>query len=154
MKKSACLIVLLSIALYASAQDEGELKMVKSKIYHYGQPVKPKEVLNILKVSTEAYKEYSKAKSNYDAMNVFGFVGGAMIGWPIGTAIGGGDAQWGIAAGGAAVLLLAIPLSSGYKKHAQRAIDIYNKPGNVSASMRTRVDMNFTGAGARLTVTF
>jgi hypothetical protein len=154
MKKTASLIVLLSAVLYVNAQDNNELKMVKSRIYHYGEPVKPKEVLNILKVSDEAYGEFKKAKSNHDAANVFGFIGGYMIGWPIGTTLGGGDPQWGIAAGGAAVLLLAIPLSSGYKKHAQKAIDIYNKPGNVSASMRTKVDVNFMGTSAKLTVTF
>lgn len=43
--------------------------------------------------------------------NVLGFMGGACIGWPLGTAIGGGDPQWAIAGIGAGLIAIGLPLS-------------------------------------------
>lgn len=65
-------------------------------------------------------------------MYIFSYAGGFMIGWPIGTAIGGGDPNWGIAAAGVGCVLLSIPLANGYKKNAKEAVSIYNN-GFISA---------------------
>ena len=156
MKKLAIIFVtLFSVFQYSKAQiKEGNLILEKSRIYQDGRLLKPKEVLNIMQSSPEAFNEFKKAKSNYDAANVFGFIGGFMVGWPLGTALGGGDPQWGIAAGGAAALLLSIPMTVGYKKHARNAIDNYNRGDQPSASLRTSVQMNFTGTGVRFVVEF
>lgn len=43
--------------------------------------------------------------------NVLGFMGGGCIGWPLGTAIGGGDPQWAIAGIGAGLIAIGLPLS-------------------------------------------
>lgn len=148
--------VLLSFSLFAQSND-GDLRMEKTfwgvKFSEYGRSLKPKEVLQIMEVNPEAFAEFKKAKSNYDAAQVFGFIGGFMIGWPIGTAISGGDPQWGIAAGGAAVLLLTIPLNNGFTKHGRNAIAIYNDSGN-SASIRPTIHLQVQGTGARVVIKF
>lgn len=61
------------------------------KFTQNGRLLKPREVLNIMQGDDEAYAAFKKAKSNYDGATVLGVVGGFMVGWPIGTAIGGGD---------------------------------------------------------------
>ena len=156
MKKQILIIaILFGVFQYSNAQvKDGDLSIVKSRIYQDGRLLKPKEVLSIMQSNPEAFNAFKKAKSNYDAANVFGFIGGFMIGWPLGSALGGGEPQWGIAAGGAAVLLLGIPLSRGYQKHARNAIDIYNKNDQPSTSLKTSVNMNFTGTGVKFTVKF
>jgi hypothetical protein len=149
-----------SSAQKSSAQTrDGDLKMVKSfggtKFYLDGQLLKPKEVLNLMEHDVEAFNEFKKAKSNNDAGNVLGFIGGVMIGWPLGTALAGGDPQWGLAAGGAAVLVATIPLTIGFKKHATTATNLYNRnTSNVSADLRPKVNMGLHGTGARLVITF
>jgi hypothetical protein len=47
-----------------------------------------------MQYNQEAYNEFKKAKSSYDAVQVVGFVGGFLIEWPVGTALRGGDPQW------------------------------------------------------------
>src|SRR6187399_281905 len=98
----------LSSQIFAQAK-EGDIEMKKSfwgvKFHQDGKPLKPKEVLRIMEANPEAHAEFKKAKSNYDAAQVFGAIGGFMVCWPIGTAIGGGDPQWGLAAGGAGFIL-------------------------------------------------
>ena len=76
-----------------------------------------------------------------------------MIGWPLGTALGGGDPQWGIAAAGVGVILLSIPLNVSFKKHAQNAFGIYNQ--NPSARSNVfKVNIIPYGAGLKLTAKF
>lgn len=98
-----------------------------------------------MEIDAEAFKEFKRAKSNYDAGQVLGFIGGFLIGWPLGTALGGGDPQWGLAGGGAALLLASIPLNSGFKKHAQRALTIYN--GRPVSRRQASVRFRFYGYG-------
>ncbi len=67
-----------------------------------------------------------KAKSNGVFAVVLGGIGGGLIGYPVGTALGGGDANWTLAAIGAGVLAIGIPIANGANKKAKQAVDIYN----------------------------
>ncbi len=161
MKKLFITLITLVFFFYQSyAQTrDGDLKMVKSfggtKFYLDGELLKPKEVLNLMEHDVEALNEFKKAKSNADAGNVLGFIGGVMIGWPLGTALAGGDPQWGLAAGGAVVLVATIPLSISFKKHATTATNLYNRnTSNVSAHLKPKVNMSLLGTAAKLTITF
>ena len=140
----------LLLATSAHAQEGGNIRMEKSKFYEGYRVLKPGEVQDRMKIVPEAFQEFKKAKSNYDAAQVLGFVGGFLIGWPLGTALGGGDPQWGLAGGGAALLLATIPLHRGYKKHAKSALTIYNSPP--VARHKTSVRLSFHGCGAGLVV--
>jgi hypothetical protein len=144
------------VIAFTTAAQTGDLKMVKTfggyKFESDGNILKPREVLTLMESDPEAYAAFKKAKSNYDAGSVLGFVGGFMIGWPLGTALGGGDPQWGLAAGGVAVLLLGIPLNSAFKKHARTAVELYNGKTVRHFNPSFRVDVY--GAGAKLTMRF
>jgi hypothetical protein len=139
-------------AFTATAQEEtGDLQMKKSfwgtKFISDGHQLKPKQVLQLMESNPEAYAEFKKAKTNYDVANVFGFIGGFMIGFPLGTAAGGGDPEWGLAAGGAAVVLVAIPFSVAFTKRAKHAVDLYN--GNTGGSPTSGLYISPYGAGAK-----
>jgi hypothetical protein len=160
MNKVVVVVILsfLSSQIFAQA-NEGDIEMKKSfwgvKFNQDGKPLKPKEVLRIMEVNPQAHAEFKKAKSNYDAAQVFGFIGGFMVGWPIGTAIGGGDPEWGLAAGGAGFILLSIPFSKGFSKHAKSAIEIYNSDSG-TASNRHPYSLQVIpyGAGAKFILKF
>jgi hypothetical protein len=144
MKQKLFLLLLLVATTVSAQQSPIEIKKGFGgiKLMQNGQVLRPKMVLDIMKSNPDALAEFKKAKSNFDAGQVLGFIGGALIGWPLGTAAGGGDPNWGLAGAGAGLVLVSIPLSVGYKKHATKAVEIYN--GNTGATGRIPVKMTMS----------
>ncbi|MEP2670531.1 MAG: hypothetical protein ABJH04_16130 [Cyclobacteriaceae bacterium] len=113
--------------------------------------ISPKMVLEAMKDNQLAYMEFKKAKSNLDVASVLGFTGGLLIGFPIGTAIAGGEPEWGLAAGGVGLILASIPFNSAFKRHAVTALDNYNADIN---ARRVKVNFYLAGAGGKLVIRF
>ncbi len=79
-----------------------------------------------MKNDQEAYALAKSAKSNYIASQVVGGIGGFVVGWNLGTAIGGGKPNWTIAGMGAALIIVSIPITSNSIKKMKKAVDHYN----------------------------
>ena len=92
----------------------------KGNILTYGN------MLDMMKDNPEAYQFMSKAKSTAGVANALGFAGGFMIGWPIGTALGGGKPNWILAGVGCGLLIITIPIISSSNNNALTAIRKYN----------------------------
>lgn len=128
MKKT---ILVLGVILFSGAFCNAQ-KIESEKIfggYKYtqnGKIMTMSDLANAMKSNTEAFKYIKKAKSNYNAGVVLGSIGGFLVGWPIGTAIGGGEPNWALAGVGAAIIAITIPINKGFTKNATKAIDIYN----------------------------
>lgn len=72
---------------------------------------------------------YRKAKNQYNCSQIFGFVGGFMIGYPIGSSLGGREFNVPMAATGAAIIVIAFPVAKSANQNLMRAIDVYNNGG-------------------------
>lgn len=114
--------------------------------------ISTKMVLTLMKSNPQAYAEFKKAKTNFDAAGILGFAGGFLIAFPIGTAIGGGDPEWALAAGGLGLILAAIPLNAAFRNHALNALDIYNS--NPSSSKRLKASFYWSGIGGKIVLRF
>lgn len=114
--------------------------------------ISPKMVLTIMKSNTQAYTEFRKAKTNLDAAGVLGFTGGVLIGFPLGTAVGGGDPEWALAAGGLVLLLATIPLHTAFRNHALNALDIYNS--KLSSSIKVNAKFYWSPIGGKIVFRF
>lgn len=112
--------------------------------------ISPKQVQYILEANPMAFDEFKKARLNSAVASVLGFSGGLLIGVPLGTAILGGDPEWGLAMGGAALLISSIPFNRAFKRHAFNAVDIYNQQNSSSVLERTELFWAGTGLGIRL----
>src|SRR4051812_17875754 len=62
----------------------------------------------LLKESPKAYQEFKSAKKFSTLSAISGFTGGALILVPLATAALGGEPEWGLAAGGAVLLITSI----------------------------------------------
>ncbi|HRI78332.1 MAG TPA: hypothetical protein PLR06_02255 [Cyclobacteriaceae bacterium] len=113
--------------------------------------VSPKQVLMILKNDPLAYAEFKKAKSYNSLGGIIGFAGGVMLIIPVGSAIAGAEPEWGLVAGGAALIITSIPLMKAYKRHAESAVDIYNKK---HTAFRPRTEYFLSGLGIRMVIRF
>lgn len=84
------------------------------------------DLVTIMENNTEALELIKKGRTNRSFAGVLGFAGGALIGWPIGTSIGGGDANWTLAGIGAGLVAVSIPVSSKSNKKINQAVELYN----------------------------
>jgi len=112
-----------------------------------------KEVPALMQNNQQAYDFIQKARTQNTVANVFGFAGGLLVGFPLGVAIAGGDPNWALAAAGAGLIVVAIPIFNSAKKNATKAVQVYNEgirpqQGNLS------VNFGVTSQGVGLRINF
>jgi len=96
------------------------------KFTQNGKNIKFSQLDNIMKSDAQAYALAKSAKSSYMLAQIIGGVGGFMVGWPLGTAIGGGKPNWTLAGIGAGLIVVSIPISSSANKKMKKAVNKYN----------------------------
>ena len=89
-----------------------------------------KDLVKTMESNQQAFDLIKKAQTNNNLSSIIGFAGGGLIGWPIGTAIGGGDANWTLAGIGAGLVAIWLPVSSSANKKAKQAVELYNSSFN------------------------
>ena len=114
--------------------------------------VTPRQVSQILFDYPEAYQEFKRARNQSTWSGILGFVGAGLIIIPTTTAILGGNPEWGLAAGGAAMVIGSVPLSKGYRRKAQHAIALFN--ARHSSSRLPKAQFYVYGPGAKLVIRF
>lgn len=128
--KNIIIIVLIAISgsLFSqTVQDSIEIRKGWGNSFRYqGKLLVPKKLREIVSVNPESVKEIKRAQTNMVMGSILGGVGGALVGYPVGTAIGGGKANWTLAAAGAFAILVSIPFSVAANSHTTKAVRIYN----------------------------
>ena len=128
MKKTSLTLLLALVTLCFCHAQKIEMKKVFGG-YQFTQDGNPMTIKNLVKTmesNQQAFELIKKAQSNTTLASILGFAGGGLIGWPIGTAIGGGDPEWALAGVGAGLIAVAIPISSSANKKAKQAVELYN----------------------------
>lgn len=113
-----------------SAQSLTDSIAVKNRMgpvfLQHDKVLKPKQMVRIMEPVPNAYGYMEKAKSKFDVGTAIGYVGGALIGWPLGTLVAGGDPEWELAGIGAGLIVVSIPFASSYSRNARQAVGLYN----------------------------
>ena len=123
--------------------------------YQNGEKLTSRQLTAVLKSNSDAFNLMKSAKSNYTWATILGVSGGALVGFPIGTVVGGGDPKWELAGAGAALILVAIPILNNYNKKSKAAVELYNADlPTVSASFQPSFSLNFKGVNLGLTMSF
>lgn len=104
-----------------------------------------RQVSQIISIDQQAAAEFKIARTNYNVAGVLGFGGAVLLAVPVVSAISGGEPEWLVAGGGAAMILASIPFSKAFKNRASSALDGYNSRHEKTASNRVKV--HFTGNG-------
>ncbi len=130
MNKLTFILISLFFTITLLAQESDTIKLINQlgteAMFYQGRRLRMNTAMNMMKNNEIAYNELKLAQSNSVGSTIFGCAGGFLIGWPIGTAIGGGDPEWTLAAVGAGLVLLSIPFNSAYNKHMRIAVREYN----------------------------
>jgi hypothetical protein len=158
MKKFFILFALIFLTINLFGQIPSDSIQIKKRLgpvfQQNGKNLTPNQLMAITKSNPDAYAEMKIANTNYVASLFLQFPGGFLIGYPIGTAIGGGKPNWTMAAIGAGLVVVAIPLISGYNKHATNAVRIYNKRLKSSSMPASTIILGFTANGIGFRVRF
>jgi hypothetical protein len=141
--KKILMVATVLVSEIAMGQTNGKVEMKKDFLgYTFHQDsteLWPKDVLQIMEVNREAFQEFKKARANHAASGIFGAIGGFMIGWPIGQAVAGKDPLWGLAGGGAVLVLAGYSFDKTFKRRANKALSIYNEGASTSYAPRLNI---------------
>lgn len=157
MKKKLLLLALfvmgLSCAFGQTEADSISIKKVFGGFQYFkqGVPLTMNQLRASLQSNEQAQAQIKSAQSSYILTMVFSYAGGFMVGYPIGTALGGGDPNWTIAAIGVGLIAVAIPVSQKMNQKTQQAVNIYND-GLKATTSRTQMELKLkvTGNGIGL----
>lgn len=132
MKSRLFTIVLIFISINLNGQSLKDIEMKSNfwsgtKFYYQNNEIEEKYVLSGLSNNREILRRYVDGKSSHSTAKLISAVGGILIGWPIGTALGGGDPKWWLAGiGGGLTIFMAKPIYSKGSRKMQKALDLYN----------------------------
>ena len=107
-------------------------------------------LINTMRPNEQAYYEIKAAQSTYTIASIFSFAGGFLVGWPLGTAIAGGDPNWTLAGIGAGLIIISIPITQKFIKQTKGAVKTYNQglqAGSLWNNTELKLSMTSYGAG-------
>jgi hypothetical protein len=126
------------------------------KFSQNGQVLTIDNLSSKLASNEEALRLINKAKSSATFVTILGYAGGGLIGYPLGTAIAGGKANWGIAGVGAGLLAIAFPIAAGADKKTKQAVELYNASLNPTSYFLSKSELNVVANanGVGLSISF
>jgi len=157
MKVLTTICAILAL-LTLQSQAQRKLTMYKTfggVIYELNDSVQLsiKQTASILFQNQHAYQEFGKARTYATVSSILGFSGAAMVAVPVATVAFGEKSDWGLAGGGAVLLLGSILVNQAYKAKALDALDIYNETlPKKTSGIQPR--FYFYGTGATLVIKF
>ena len=161
MKKIAITLALLAVNMSfmfgQTASDSITMKKVFGgyQFYQGERLLKMNDLTITMVLNNEAYKQIKSARSAYTMASILSYAGGFLVGWPLGTAIGGGEPNWTLAGIGAGLIVVSIPITQSFNKKAKQAVDTYN--GGLQTSSfwdKNELNLSLTGNGIGLTLNF
>ena len=151
-----CIIFLLAFLSFSGSAQQLEIisKPLGGVHFYYADTVdlSPRQVLEVMRINEQAHNLFKKASVLNNVGGALGFVGGFMVGFPVGAALLGGKPEWLLAVGGCVLIGGSIAFEKVYRRKAASAISMYNN--QVAQSFNIRTKFYFTGTGMRLVVKF
>ena len=138
-----------------SAQIESDLHSGQGDQFLQGiTAFEPNHVFGVTKPAAEAQVAFKKTKTNHRAASALGFVGVALIGWPLATAATGGEPPWGMAAGGAGLVVIAL-LQGAFISNAGIAIKLHHKEqGSLARHQQPKLHFGMQSRGMGMSLKF
>ncbi|WP_192823544.1 hypothetical protein [Rufibacter sp. LB8] len=97
-----------------------------------------------------ALQEFRKAKTNNTWATIMGGIGGALVGWPVGAALAGGEANWTLAGVGAGFIGISIPFTVKANKQTRNAVNLYNTAAASTLVKPAKIQYQFKATGTGL----
>lgn len=133
MMKSISIILILLIVGFSNVFGQSCAESITMKktfggyqFYQGNKRLTLSQLVKVMKPNDQAFKEIKSAQSTNTTATILGFAGGFMVGWPLGTALAGGEPNWVLAGIGAGLIIVSIPITQKFNKQAKTAVDTFN----------------------------
>ena len=113
-----------------------------------------KNLMDITRSNPDAFREMKTARNNYITAGALAATGSVLIIWPVMTQTPNGHFNWISMAVGAGVYLVALPCVFSYKKHVEKAVNIYNTGKVRSVPKPVTYNLGLYGCGLGLRINF
>ncbi len=130
------------------------VKKQVARFYYQGKPLKPNQMVALMKPNKAAYKEMILAKRKFGTAGFFGFVGGFIVGWQFASIIQKKPAPWEVSAIGVGALIASVPFSSSYSRRAVKAVELYNSGLKDTGLEYEKLEFGITSNGVGLRLSF
>ena len=137
---------------YKSTSDS--IVMGTKYMFYKGQPVTGNKIIELLKTNNQAFNKFKSGCFPGSIAYILRCTGAGLIGWPLGTAIAGGDPDWTLAAIGGGMIAFSIPVFSISAKNLREAILIYNKGVNKTSLRDKELKIGITNTGLSICLKF
>lgn len=112
------------------------------------------DIATIMASNTSAFELIKRGRTNRSLAAVLGFAGGGLVGWSLGSALGGGKPNWTLVGIGGGLIVTSIPISSRANKKIHQAVELFNaslKPEALNTfKPEIKIITNFNGFGLAL----
>jgi hypothetical protein len=108
----------------------------------------------IMKDNPTSMQFIDEAKSTTGILTVLSYAGGFMIGYPLGTMIGGGQPNWTMAAIGCGLIAICIPIASDADKKLVKAVQAFNQAKVVSLRDNYELKLGLSQNGLGIAIRF
>lgn len=132
-----------------SAQAQRPLSITTSAFkgityYQGGIRINSRAVELTMRTNQEAFQLYQKSNSLASGSSFISAIGGVFIGWPIVTAIAGGEPNWALAGIGGAITITSFVIYSSSKKKAKEAVKVFNNGLSQSSIVKNSTTVQFS----------
>lgn len=153
--KTIYLLLCLSLATSAMSQDTGEIYLTKKGFVQNDALLTMQQVLSTMESNPTAHAQMKSANGTNGFLMVLSYTGGALVGYPLGTAIAGGEPEWALAGIGAGLILLSLPIQKSFKKKANSALDtFYGRESAMRKCFKPQLQLASTKNGTGLVLRF
>lgn len=161
MKRVTIIITLLtvvcSLTYGQSVSDSISVKKVFGgyQFYQGDKKLDINQLVSTMQSNEQAYQQIKSAKTKHTIATIMCGVGGFLIGWPIGAALGGGEPNWTMAGIGGGIIVVSIPIVKSCNKKSIQAVETYNSGLRTSSFWdKNKLKLSFTENGIGLTLNF
>jgi hypothetical protein len=140
MKKITLIAMFFGVILLSNGQVDTTKMLKKDTIVFKGnlwsgekysyqgkENLRFRDVKELLNFDEENQRIISNAETAKTFSTIFGFAGGFCVGYALGSSFGGKPINLPLLGAGAGLILVSIPISSGYVKNVKKAVNNFNR---------------------------
>lgn len=121
-------------------------------VWQNGTKIKPDQVMRIMSGKSEALQQYNSGRSLNIAGQIIAYPCSFLLGWDLGTRIGGGEGNDVLLGVGASGIVIGLIMSLYGESKMKTAVQLYNS--KISNTVSYQINFGFTQTGVGLCMNF